>query len=146
MAALLLCLASIFLWVWTSGIYYRRLPTPALAVYFLNLRAGAGALQSGFHLQLINDEPAGSFLPRFSLELPTRGYNSGYSTAFRVHCLGFTAALLPRVYYGGDVVVSPFAALVLPWWLLTLTFAWLTLRHLGLWTGALRHCRSYRRR
>ena len=105
---------SFGLWVWTSGIYYRPLPTPGCAIRLPFVMFGATANDEGIHFLVMNQR-AGQF-PTVHFE---RGFTS-YGDSYAVNMLDLVVAVLPAEYNGGDYTVSPHAALVLPYWLMIL--------------------------
>ena len=107
-------LVSFGLWVWTSGIYYRPLPTPGCAIRLPFVMLGASANDDGIHF-LAMKQRAGQF-PEIHFGRGFTGYHHGYV----VNMLGLVMAVLPTEYNGGDYIVSPHAALVLPYWLMIL--------------------------
>ena len=112
LAAGMTLLVSFGLWVWTSGIYYRTLPTPGCSVRLPFVGLGACADDEGIHF-LAMKQRAGQF-PAIHFGRGFTGYHHGYV----VNMLGLVMAVLPTEHNGGDYSVSPHAALVLPYWLL----------------------------
>jgi hypothetical protein len=112
----LVLVGSSFLWVWTSGIYYRTLPTPAFAIRLPFVLLQACANDEGVHLLAIKERA--NQLPAIQFERASYLGNAGYHHGCVVNILGLVMAVLPTEYCGGDYVVSPHTALVLPYWLL----------------------------
>jgi len=109
-------IVSLGLWVWTSGIYYRALPTPACAIRLPFVLLQACADGEGVHL-LAMKERASQF-PAIQFERASYLGNAGYHHGCVVNVLGLVTAVLPTEYCGGDYIVWPHIALVLPYWLL----------------------------
>ena len=111
-AAAITLLVSFGLWVWTSGVYYRPLPTPGCAIRLPFVSLGASANDDGIHFRAMKQR-AGQF--------PEIHFGGGYTGSHHSHgfnMLGLVMAVLPTEYDGGDYRVSPHVAVVLPYWLL----------------------------
>jgi hypothetical protein len=117
-------LAAAILWCLTlPGASARRDLTVALHVprFLLQVRP----LANGIHFQAIG--PAGH-QRGFGVELGTHSHlgsdrpgDGGYRgdhDGYLVSALGFIAAWLPHTFNGGDYIMSPFAAVVVPYWFL----------------------------
>lgn len=116
-------LVSLSLWVWTSGVYYRRLPTPVCAVRLPFVLLQACASDEGVHLLAMKER--GKQFPAIQFERATYLGNAGYLEGHFVNVLGLVIAVLPSEYCGGDYFVSAHVALVLPYWLLVAGSGWL---------------------
>jgi hypothetical protein len=107
---------SLGLWWWTSGICYRPLPSPAIAMRHPFALLQACADDDGIHFLAVKNS---------RLQFPAVWFgrasylgNAGYHHALVVNLLGVVIGVLPTTYHDGDMIVSPYAALVLPYWLL----------------------------
>lgn len=82
----------------------------------------------------------------FSLQLDraTNLGRSGYHHGFVVSGLGFTVAVLSKTHHGGDYVVSPYVAFVLPYWFLMVMSGWLFLHYSGIIALLRPYCRLSR--
>jgi hypothetical protein len=119
LAFLLLCLlASVSLWLYSAGLYYRPLPQPAFSVtghsFVFQVCSGRGAIYTTFTWGF-PEEPSVGFssvpnLGRFG-HLPPhgRGFDLG----------GFAMRLLLHEIWEGDYNVPPYAAIVIPYWATT---------------------------
>lgn len=132
--ALLLALA-VFLWVWNAELSYRTLPRLGVAASGLKLRFSAVASDSGVHFQLHS-----GFGQRF--EIRWRDFNRpAYHHGGVVNLLGVIVAVQPYTYNGGDYIVSPNAAIALPYWFLIVAPAYGVLRWAGIAAWLAPYCR-----
>jgi hypothetical protein len=134
---LLLCLlTSVGLWLYSAGLYYRPLPPPAFSV------AGHGRIfqicsqQGAIHTVLMWDVP-GQPSVHFSGVLNVGGGLYHHGLGFDLG--GFVLRLLPHTFNGGDYIVAPFAAIVIPYWATTTGVSLLLLWVSGLY-ARLRPC------
>ncbi len=114
LAAAMTFLVSFVLWVWTSGVYYRPLPTPGCAVRLPFVMLGSCADGEGIHFLAMKQRASQFPAIHFG-----RG-DTGYHHAYVVNILGLVMAVQPTKYDGGDYSVAPYAALIMPYWLLIL--------------------------
>jgi hypothetical protein len=119
------------LWLHSSGIYYRPLEPLTFAV------RGPGALcqwcsqRSALHVLLMRTYSA----KWPSVHLHRQTYldiadSRPEGVGFRLG--GFALRVLPRTYHGGDYAVSPYAGVVVPYWLTTTALALVLLTCSGL--------------
>jgi hypothetical protein len=108
--------------VCTSHIF-GTLPTPACALRLPYVLFQSCALDEG--VQLLTMSVPGRQFPSFEPGRATYLGNAGYPHDFVVNILGLVIAVLPTTYDGGDYLVPPHAALVLPYWLLILGSGWI---------------------
>ena len=92
LAAAMTLLVSFGLWVWTSGIYYRPLPTPGCAIRLPFVMLQAGENDEGIHF-LAMKQRADQF-PEIHFGRGFTGYHDGYV----VNMLGLVMAVLPTEY------------------------------------------------
>ncbi len=108
-------IGSSLLWLWTAGIYYRPLAKPACAIRLPFILLQAGANDEGVHFLAMRQ--SGRQFPTVHFRGTFFG-NAGYHHGRVVNVLGLVIAVLPTEYNGGDYLVSPHVALVVPYWLL----------------------------
>lgn len=114
------------LWLFTSGIFCRPQPKPSLAVRAPRLLLQATALDNGVHHLCLWQQSNRHTSIQF--DRVTYLGNAGYRHGFVASFLGFTFAILKQASGGTDYIVSPHAAVVLPYWFLiiisSLGFLW----------------------
>jgi len=123
--------------LWTSGIYYRPLPTPAASLKLPGFLNQVCAFQDGLHFRCSRDP----WKPMVGFQLGTHLTHVTYRHGCVLSFLGFTIAVLTRTFHGGDYVVSPHAALVLPYWFVILGAAGSCLAFSGMAKQLKRWCR-----
>lgn len=138
LAAGMTLLVSFGLWVWTSGIYYRTLPTPGCSVRLPFVGLGACADDEGIHF-LAMKQRAGQFPAIHFGRLYT-----DYHHASVVNMLGLVMAVQTTEYDGGDYSVAPYVALVMPYWLLILGAACVLVVRTPVFTWIAPYCRLSR--
>jgi hypothetical protein len=121
---------SVGLCGWTSRIFSHSPATPAVALRTSSGLAQGCALDDGVHFIVMQ----GGFGQSAGIQFDRATYlgNAGYHHGTVVSFLGFIAAVLPTTFNGGDYILSPHVAFVLPYWALLIGFGWLSLRLTGL--------------
>ncbi|MEX1233169.1 MAG: hypothetical protein WEB58_23160 [Planctomycetaceae bacterium] len=115
-SAAIVFIASCFLWVWTSGIYYRSLPTPACRLRLPFVVMQVAARDNGVHFLAMQNRAAQ--FPEIHFKKGIHFGRSGYHYGHVVNLLGFTVAVLPTRVIDYDYIARPYLAFVLPYWLL----------------------------
>jgi hypothetical protein len=124
-------LAVVGIWLWASAIHhYRPFRRPSCAVRLRSLLLQAAALDNGVHLLCLRDESNRAVSIRF--ERVSFLGNAGYHYGRVISFLGFTVAILTHIDGGIDYIVPPHAAVVLPYWFLTIVFGYASLRFSGI--------------
>jgi hypothetical protein len=123
-ASSLVLTASLFFWLWSAGIYYRPLRQWDIAVSALGWQASAIAAEDGVHFRI--GKGYGQRLTVRWCEANRPSYPFGSV----VNLLGLLVAAQPYTHHDGDSILSPNAAIALPYWLLIVLsgagFLWLT--------------------
>jgi hypothetical protein len=125
-ASTLLLAAAVFLWFWTSGLYPRTLPRLGVSAGALGLSVSTIASDDGIHFRLRKE--FGS-RPEFRWADHNR---PSYHHGLVVNLLGVIVAAQPYTYNGGDYIVSPNAAVAVPYWFLIALAGYGLLRSTGL--------------
>jgi hypothetical protein len=114
---LLLCLlASVGLWLYSAGLYYRPLPPPAFSAtghsFVFQICSGRGAVQTTLTWGY-PEEPSVGFSSVPNLDRGEYHHGKGFSLG------GFAVQLLLHEIWEGDYNVPPYAAIVIPYWATT---------------------------
>ncbi len=111
----LLLVASISLWAWTSGFpgHGRPRTGPTIAARLSGLSAMVGAGENGVHSLCSWHSWSRTVSLEFDRTTPRH-----YAHGFVANLLGFTIAVLTHTHAESDYIVSPYIALVLPYWFL----------------------------
>ncbi|SIO26797.1 hypothetical protein SAMN05444166_3353 [Singulisphaera sp. GP187] len=131
--AIALGLTLMWIGLWKSSYNWHQVAGEEVVPGFL----GAGVLgqvlsDSGtLHFMIMRAEGRRPAIITFMRQpyLGNGGYHDRHS--FVLGFLGFVFALLPFPYHDGDYVQSPYIALVIPYWFLTVATALLGLKALG---------------
>jgi hypothetical protein len=110
----LLLMSLVLRVVTTPGLTYRTVrPAAALNLPYVTIQVVAR--DNGVHLVALRHR---EFTFEFKLDHVIRLDNTNYVHARAVRLLGLTVAILPRTFDGVDYIVSPYAAIALPYWFL----------------------------
>lgn len=126
-----LLIGAVVLWWATAHIDRNgRLPKPVVAIGVPGGFFQARGLQDGLHVLCMRN----SWRRGFSVQFESMSYlgNAGYHYGELWTCGGFTFVLLTETIHDYDVIQSPYAAMVFPYWFLVSACACLLLYSLGL--------------
>lgn len=115
--ALIGAIGSVFLWWRTSHVDQNgHLPKPALAIHLPFVLLQATARENGVHFVCMTGYPKGRLGIQF--ERQTYLHEPGYARAKSVSAAGFRFVILTCTLSSTDAILSPFVALVSPYWFL----------------------------
>lgn len=118
---LVLLAGAAALWWRTTHIdRHGHLPKPAMALCVPGGFLQGTGMRDGLHCICMRDHLSRTVSIQF--ERATYLGNAGYHGATVVQFGGFTGAILTKTYNETDYILSPYAALVLPYWFLVATF------------------------
>jgi hypothetical protein len=124
---LIAALGSTFLW-WRTCHTDRdgRIPHPNLGINVPCLLLQATALENGLHCVCMTGYPKWKIAIQF--ERQTHIHEPGYARAdYNISFAGFRFVLLTRMLDNTDSILSPFCAIVFPYWFLVSSFSGLLL-------------------
>lgn len=124
--ALVAALGSAFLWWRTSHVDQNgHIPQPNLAVNVPCLLLQTTALQNGLHCVCMTGYPKWMLAAQF--ERQTHIHEPGYARAHNISFAGFRFVVLTRRLDDSDSILSPFGAVVFPYWFLVSVFSFASL-------------------
>ena len=124
---------TVFLWLWTSGIYSQSLPRLGVSARAMGVSVSAIASDDGVHFRFAKEFGSRPELRWCDFNRPS------YHHGLVFNLLGIIVAAQPYTYNGGDYIISPNAGISLPYWLLLATIGYGVLR----WSGLLRLLAPY---
>ncbi len=128
--ALGVCSVWICLWVESHSWHSYAGQEFALGARGAGILVQATSYRPGrLHLLVMRDRSQQSAI--LSLKRLTYLGNGGYHHSYGFDLLGFAFALLPYDFNEGDSLLSPYGALVVPYWFLTVATALLVLKYAG---------------
>lgn len=132
---------TLLLWFLHLDPFYRKVDTPGASAAIPGFALTATTPESGLHLKVER-------YPGFHFDAAVISRQDHTSYRAELHRYGFSGNLLglavaadPGPVRGGCVFIEPYAATIVPYWMLFLGSAWLSLRFAGLWARVAPHCR-----
>ncbi|MEX0726588.1 MAG: hypothetical protein WD065_09990 [Planctomycetaceae bacterium] len=126
-SALTLLVLTLFLWIWTLRIYSRELPTLGCRVRVPFVIMQLAARDDGVHFLAMQNRAAQ--FPEVSFRKHNHFGSAGYHYGIVGNVLGIVVAVLTTRVIDYDYFVSPYAALVLPYWLLFIVSSGVLIAH-----------------